>query len=209
MTPEEVRAMFAASVCTGALLAAAVIGCIRLLSGGFGAISDDTYSMPGYFLDMGALLLVWAFLFLMGLAVCAGGVEQKHEGGIPCGMLRASFCAFNILGQVVVYFGVTSLVLMYRHFVMYNGVKRRLAEAAMWRKASRRIDWEIGSSTHVQEIEDEYEDLKAKCAELEHGYSPYHFEVRSWKFTMAMLLVRTAAALAVSEIAVRCIGGSA
>lgn len=202
--PEEARVAFAACSCVSALLAAAVLGVVRVCIGEFGAMDDCVHSVPAYIGDQACMLLCWLILFIIGMMCSTAPIDPDD---VQHGAISGWFLLGCVTWQALAYFGVTALVLLYRHLVMYAGIESKLADVTMRRKAARRIDWEIGSSAHVQELEDEYATLKSRVAEIDHYYyTPYRFEVKSWRFTASMFLIRVAAALAVG-LSMACIGG--
>lgn len=203
MTPEEAQAMLAACICTGSLFAAAVLGAERLLTGRFGVLCIDSDTLVEVVLDQVINMCAWGILFLLGTSVCSAVFLERIEAPGD-----GTIIVVGIGCNLVAYFGWTWLVLLYRHLAMYRGVYRRLERARIWRDASRRIDWAIGSSTHVHEIEDEYDRLQAMRNELERDYSPVRFRIRSMKFTAAMLLVRVSAALGIMVLSVKLAGGA-
>lgn len=205
MTLEEARAYFIASTVTSALLAAAALGCVRLWAGVFGTLTDDVDGPITYIMDQVAGFIVWLLLFCIGMVVCTAPVHAKD---VPEHAIDDFFLVVCILGQAFVYFLGTAAVLVYRHFVMYHGVHRRLERAKVWRDASRRIDRAIGSSTHVKEIEDAYNRLYDMVSLLGTDYSPYRFKVGNWRFTAGMAALRVSSAIVVALMANMVAGGA-
>jgi hypothetical protein len=203
MTPEEARAMLAACICTGSLFAACALGVLRLFIGQFGAMCVDTDTLGEFMLDQAIFMGAWVAMFLLGMSVCSMAFLGRSE--VPGG---DAIAGVGIASNLAAYFGLTWLLLLYRHFVMYHGVHRRLARAKMWRDASRRIDLAIGSSTHVQEIEDAYDKLYAMTTLLDNDYSPFRFKVRDARFTAGMVALRVSAALVIMLLSVKLAGGA-
>lgn len=79
----------------------------------------------------------------------------------------------------------------------------------MLRDVSRRIDWAIGSSTHVQELEDAYDKLNAMMISLDNDYSPFRFKTRDVRFTAGMAALRVSLAMVVALLARTMAGGAA